>query len=175
MKGELSKKPRHLIQVVGRWTGISSDVIRAWERRYNAVVSNRTETNRRLYTDDDIEKLTLLKRAINAGRRIGDIAQLSYDDLFELVMGDESNATRSYQRPSTGTVMELFDEAALAIDEMNSNKLDTALSNAIAMLSTTDFLMEFLKPLHTYINDECSRGSLRYIQEKFAKVSMRNC
>jgi hypothetical protein len=90
-------------------------------------------------------------------------------------MGDESNATRSYQRPSTGTVMELFDEAALAIDEMNSNKLDTALSNAIAMLSTTDFLMEFMKPLHTYINDECSRGSLRYIQEKFAKVSIRNC
>ena len=90
-------------------------------------------------------------------------------------MGDESNATRSYQRPSTGTVMELFDEAALAIDEMNSNKLDIALSNAIAMLSTTDFLMEFLKPLHTYINDECSRGSLRYVQEKFAKVSMRNC
>ena len=161
LKGELSKKPRHLIQVVGRRTGISSDVIRAWERRYNAVVSERTETNRRLYTDDDIEKLTLLKRAINAGRRIGDIAQLSYDDLFELVMGDESNATRPYQRPSTGTVMELFDEAANAIDEMNSNKLDIALSNAIAMLSTTDFLMEFLKPLHTYINDECSRGSLR--------------
>ena len=55
MKSDLSKKPRHLIQVVGRRTGISSDVIRAWERRYNAVISQRTETNRRLYTDDDIE------------------------------------------------------------------------------------------------------------------------
>ena len=175
IKEDLSKKPRHLIQVVGRRTGISSDVIRAWERRYSAIVSRRTETNRRLYTDDDIEKLTLLKRAINAGRRIGDIAQLSYDDLFELVMGDESNATRSYQRPSTGTVMELFDEAAAAIDEMDSSRLDVALSNAIAMLSTTDFLMEFLKPLHTYINDECSRGTLRYIQEKFSKISIRNC
>ena len=175
MKGDLSKKPRHLIQVVGRRTGISSDVIRAWERRYGAVISERTETNRRLYTDDDIEKLTLLKRAINAGRRIGDIAQLSYDDLFELVMGDESNATKSYQSPSTGTVMELFDEAAVAVNEMNSNRLDIALSNAVAMLSTTDFLMEFLKPLHNYINDECSRGTLRYIQEKFAKISIRNC
>ena len=61
MKGNLSKKPRHLIQVVARRTGTSSDVIRAWERRYNAVVSERTQTNRRLYTDDDIEKLTLLK------------------------------------------------------------------------------------------------------------------
>ena len=124
VKGELSRKPRHLIQVVGRRTGISSDVIRAWERRYGAVISQRTETNRRLYTDDDIEKLTLLKRATSAGRRIGDIARLSYDDLFELVMGDESNTTRSYQRPSTGTVMELFDEAASAIDLMDSNRLD---------------------------------------------------
>ena len=175
MKGELSKKPRHLIQVVGRRTGISSDVIRAWERRYNAVISQRTETNRRLYTDDDIEKLSLLKRAISSGRRIGDIARLSYDDLFELVMGDESNTTRSYQRPSTGTVMELFDEAASAIDLMDSNRLDVTLSNAVAMLSTTDFLMEFLKPLHTYINDECGRGSLRYVQEKFSKISIRNC
>ncbi len=175
MQIDLSQKPRHLIQVVGRRTGISSDVIRAWERRYNAVVSKRTETNRRLYSDKDIEKLTLLKRAINAGRRIGDIAKLSYDDLFELVMGDESNATKSYQRPSTGTVMELFDEAAKGIREMDSNKLDVTLSNAIAMLSTTDFLLEFLKPLHSYINDESKRGSLRQIQEKFAKISIRTC
>jgi MerR family transcriptional regulator, light-induced transcriptional regulator len=171
----LSKKSRHLIQVVGRRTGLNSDVIRAWERRYKAIVSQRTETNRRLYTDDDIEKLALLKRAINAGRRIGDIAQLSYDDLFELVMGDESNTAKSYERPSTGTVMELFDEASSSIHEMNSHKLDIALANAIAMLSTTDFLLEFLKPLHTYINDECRRGALRYVQEKFAKMSIRTC
>ena len=175
MKENLSKKSRHLIQVVGRRTGISSDVIRAWERRYKAVVSQRTETNRRLYTDNDIEKLILLKRAIDAGRRIGDIAQLSYDELFELVMGDESNTAKSYERPSTGTVMELFDEASSSIREMDSHKLDVALANAIAMLSTTDFLLEFLKPLHTYINDECRRGALRYIQEKFAKMSMRIC
>ena len=175
MKENLSEKSRHLIQVVGRRTGISSDVIRAWERRYKAVVSQRTETNRRLYTDNDIEKLILLKRAIDAGRRIGDIAQLSYDELFELVMGDESNTAKSYERPSTGTVMELFDEASSSIREMDSHKLDVALANAIAMLSTTDFLLEFLKPLHTYINDECRRGALRYIQEKFAKMSMRIC
>jgi hypothetical protein len=71
--------------------------------------------------------------------------------------------------------MELFDEASSSIHEMNSHKLDIALANAIAMLSTTDFLLEFLKPLHTYINDECRRGALRYVQEKFAKMSIRTC
>ena len=175
MKEDLSAKPRHLIQVVNRRTGLSSDVIRVWEKRYQAVVSQRNETNRRLYSDKDIDKLTLLKRAIAAGRRIGDIASLSYDDLFELVMGDESNLSVGYKRPSTGTVMELFDESISCIKEMNSWKLDNVLSNAVAILNTNDFLIEFIKPLSNYINDECSRGSIRYAQEKMAKLSIRTC
>ena len=138
MKEDLSAKPRHLIQVVNRRTGLSSDVIRVWEKRYQAVVSQRNETNRRLYSDKDIDKLTLLKRAIAAGRRIGDIASLSYDDLFELVMGDESNSSVGYKRPSTGTIMELFDEAISCIKEMNSWKLDNVLSNAVVVRDLRD-------------------------------------
>ena len=175
MKEDLSAKPRHLIQVVNRRTGLSSDVIRVWEKRYNAVVSHRNETNRRLYSDKDIDKLTLLRRAIQAGRRIGDIAALSYDDLFELVMGDESDASVGYKRPSTGTIMELFDESVSCIKELNSWKLDNVLSNAVAILNTNDFLIEFIKPLENYINDECSRGNIRYAQEKMAKLCIRTC
>ena len=175
MKEDLSAKPRHLIQVVNRRTGLSSDVIRVWEKRYQAVVSHRNDTNRRLYSDKDIDKLTLLKRAIAAGRRIGDVAALSYDDLFELVMGDESSAAVGYKRPSTGTIMELFDESVSCVKEMNSWKLDNVLSNAVAILSTNDFLVEFIKPLTNYIHDECSRGSIRYAQEKMSKLCIRTC
>ena len=175
MKEDLAAKPRHLIQVVNRRTGLSSDVIRVWEKRYQAVISHRNDTNRRLYSDKDIDKLTLLKRAIAAGRRIGDIAELSYDDLFELVMGDESTASIGYKRPSTGTIMELFDEAVSCIKEMNSWKLDNVLSNAVAILSTNDFLIEFIKPLSNYIQDECSRGSIRYSHEKMSKLCIRTC
>ena len=172
---ELSEKSRHLIQFVSKRTGISPDVIRVWERRYSAIVSKRSNTNRRLYSDEDIEKLNLLKRAIKSGRRIGDIANLSYSDLFELVVGDESNSANSYSKPTTGMVMELFDEAITGINEMDSQKIDNALANALTVLSITDFFTEFLKPLHNHINDECKRGSIRYIQEKLAKISIRTC
>ena len=64
MKEDLSAKPRHLIQVVNRRTGLSSDVIRVWEKRYQAVVSHRNDTNRRLYSDKDIDKLTYLKELL---------------------------------------------------------------------------------------------------------------
>ena len=175
MKEDLSAKPRHMIQVVNRRTGLSSDVIRVWEKRYKAVISHRNETNRRLYSDKDIDKLTLLRRAIQAGRRIGDIAALSYDDLFELVMGDESESSGGYKRPSTGTIMELFDESVSCIKDMNSWKLDNVLSNAVAILNTNDFLIEFIKPLENYINDECSRGNIRHAQEKMSKLCIRTC
>ena len=175
VKEDLSAKPRHLIQVVNRRTGLSSDVIRVWEKRYQAVISHRNDTNRRLYSDKDIDKLTLLKRAIAAGRRIGDIASLSYDDLFELVMGDESNAATGYKRPSTGTIMELFDESVSCVKEKNSWKLDNVLSNSMAILSTNDFLIEYLKPLVNYIQDECSKGNMRYAQEKMSKLCIRTC
>ena len=52
---------RHPIQVVSRRTGLSQDVIRVWERRYHAVTPERSPTNRRLYSDDDVRRLALLR------------------------------------------------------------------------------------------------------------------
>ena len=90
-------------------------------------------------------------------------------------MGDESSSAVGYRRPSTGTIMELFDESVSCVKEMNSWKLDNVLSNAVAVLSTNDFLIEFVKPLTNYIHDECSRGSIRYAQEKMSKLCIRTC
>ena len=65
------------IGAVVRHTGLSAPNIRMWEKRYNAVVPTRTETNRRLYTADDVEKLTLLRLLTERGHSIKNIANLS--------------------------------------------------------------------------------------------------
>ena len=82
--------PIHPIQTVARRTGLTADVIRAWERRYRAVVPQRSETRRRLYSESDVERLLLLRRATLAGRRIGDVANMSTDELAPLVAADET-------------------------------------------------------------------------------------
>jgi len=69
-------RQQHPIQVAARRSGLTSDVIRAWERRYRAVEPGRSATNRRLYSDDDVERLLLLGQVTRAGRRIGDVAGL---------------------------------------------------------------------------------------------------
>jgi methylmalonyl-CoA mutase cobalamin-binding subunit/DNA-binding transcriptional MerR regulator len=60
-------------------------VIRVWEKRYGAVTPARTDTNRRLYSDAEIERLRLLARATEVGHKIGIIAKLEMEDLRRLV------------------------------------------------------------------------------------------
>lgn len=73
------------IQVAARLSGLSPHVIRIWEKRYGAVAPARTETNRRLYTEAEVERLKWLARATAAGHQIGMIARLGVEELMRLV------------------------------------------------------------------------------------------
>src|SRR5690349_22752223 len=83
---------RHPIGVVARRTGLKPDLIRAWERRYGAVAPGRTETRRRFYSDEDIERLLLLRRVVSSGRGISQVAGLSNPELEALIEADPAAA-----------------------------------------------------------------------------------
>lgn len=170
--------PKHPIQIVARRTGLSPDVIRAWERRYAVVNPTRSATGRRLYSDRDIDRLTLLRRATSGGRRIGDVADLSHDALSELVSADESAVAQAAgtppSRPTTGSVMEHFEECLEAVHLMKPAKLKLALVKARDTLGIPFLLEDLLGPLFQYIGDECRSGHIRLSQEQMATVLVRS-
>jgi DNA-binding transcriptional MerR regulator len=51
-------EPGYTIGVVARRTNIHPETLRVWERRYQMVVPQRNLTGRRLYSEDDILKLS---------------------------------------------------------------------------------------------------------------------
>lgn len=172
-----SFQPRHPIQVVARRTGLSADVIRAWERRYRAVSPERTQIGRRLYSDHDIERLALLRRAIHAGRRIGDVAQLPQAELARLVAADTAAAA---QPPSTSTqatagaaTERYVDMCTRAVIEMHPDVLESALASAAVAFSQPVVLEAIVAPLLRYIGEQCRVGSLRSSQEHAASVVIR--
>ena len=69
------------IGAVSKITGIGTETLRAWERRYDAIVPKRSESGDRVYNNDDLAKLFLLKNLSDAGHSIGTIAQLSIHEL----------------------------------------------------------------------------------------------
>lgn len=170
--------PQHPIQVVSRRTGLTSDVIRAWERRYQVIEPQRASNGRRLYTDLDVEKLTLLKRATHAGRRISDITHLSTEELYALVETDDKAAAQALniptERPSTGSVMEHFEECLDAVTALEPGELKTSLNRAATTLGIPFLLEDLLRPLIAHIRDECRRGNMHLAQERMATSMVRS-
>jgi DNA-binding transcriptional MerR regulator len=69
------------IGAVARLTGISRDNLRVWERRYAAVIPERTPSGGRLYSTEDISRLRLMKQLVDSGDSIGAVATLSLEAL----------------------------------------------------------------------------------------------
>src|SRR5689334_7608896 len=83
------------IKVVARRTGLSAHVIRIWEKRYGAVEPERTETRRRLYSDEQIERLSLLREITQSGHSIGHVAKLPTEKLRQLARESQGSNDRA--------------------------------------------------------------------------------
>lgn len=98
------KKPNgnHMVYKIGavsRITGVGSETLRAWERRYNAVIPSRSESGDRQYSREDVTKLLMLKTLTESGISIGTIASLDAKELKNLF--DEH--TKQQDKYTSGT------------------------------------------------------------------------
>lgn len=57
-------------------TGLSAELLRAWERRFDILDPVRTEGGHRLYTADDLAVLRRVQQLCVGGRSIGEVAAL---------------------------------------------------------------------------------------------------
>ena len=159
----------HPIQVVTRRTGISADVLRVWEKRYAVVTPVRSTSGRRLYSDDDIERLRLLVEATHTGRTIGQVAALPTPALVALLDEGTLAAPRQWQPgPADGVAAapsaaagDFLDACIGAIGDFDGVALDLLLRRAIVALSADDLLDVVVVPLVDYLRVRVLDGSLR--------------
>ncbi len=166
--------PRHPIAVVAARTGLAQDVLRVWERRYRVVEPHRSDTGRRLYTDADVERLNLLRLAVESGRRISDVATLATDELRAL-SGEDARASLRVRGTRDGhPVPAFFVEAALAaIEEYDAAELDRVLRRAALDLTAPMLRSAVLEPVIAAVGDRWRRGTLRIANEHLATAVIR--
>lgn len=168
----------HPIRAVAQRTGLSSHVIRVWERRYGAVAPKRTASNRRLYTDRDIERLLLLRKVTDAGYSIGQVAGLSDTELLELLGRSDRPAVQHAPRDrssSTSNDPEPHLAACIAAAEnLDAGALEIALTNASVALSRPLLLEGVLIPLMARIGDGWQKGTIRTVHEHLASSVVRS-
>jgi DNA-binding transcriptional MerR regulator/methylmalonyl-CoA mutase cobalamin-binding subunit len=194
---------QHPIQVVSRLTGLSPHVIRVWEKRYGAVTPERTGTNRRLYTDEEVERLRLLALATEAGHKIGIIAQMGVEDLRRLVAtvsrvgpgknrgGEEGVGVRGMgmvledrARKGAGEkgevagegagVSEVVREAVEATRQFQADRLQSILEEGAVQLGHSGVLHRLIGPLAQEIGILWQRGEVTAAHEHFASALIRD-
>jgi DNA-binding transcriptional MerR regulator/methylmalonyl-CoA mutase cobalamin-binding subunit len=168
---------KHPIAVVSMRTGLSPHVIRAWEKRYGAVKPERTPGNHRLYSDDDVKRLLLLRRGIDAGRSIGQLARLPTDELLKLIDEDmKSSATERRKEIVEGgaSAADSRVEASMqAVRNFDSTALRETLDRSSVALGTMAVIEDIIVPLMVQIGEQWSRGAIRILHEHMAAAVIR--
>ncbi|HSJ05072.1 MAG TPA: MerR family transcriptional regulator [Longimicrobiales bacterium] len=160
----------HPIGVVAARTGLTVDVLRVWQRRYGVVEPGRTESGQRLYSERDIERLRLLARATSAGRNIGQVSELTDDQLRELVRGDEAAARGPVPEDRATWVdsASLVERALVLTRGLDGAGLEALLRRVALVRGTPAFLDVVAAPLLRRVGEEWHAGRLSPAQEHLA-------
>jgi DNA-binding transcriptional MerR regulator/methylmalonyl-CoA mutase cobalamin-binding subunit len=132
--------PRHPIRVVAQRTGLTAATIRAWERRYRTVSPGRSAGGQRLYSDQDVKRLTTLKALTDGGRTISVVSTLT-DSLAEALLLEDQAMVRHTPTLSEDTDPALWVERAYAqVLSLDSQGLEHTLWQAAITIGSHTLL-----------------------------------
>ena len=166
------------IRYVSHRTGLTPHVIRAWEKRYNAVVPHRSEKNRRLYSEADVQRLQLLKTATDAGHAISQVAQLDLADLQTLAKREGTAIPRA-QMKNAGKIQradadDYYKPCLSAVLNLDPEGLERSYDQAAIDLTRPVLLGNLIAPLFKEIGKLWHSGSLKIVNEHMATSVTRN-
>mgnify|MGYP001083184896 CR=1 FL=1 len=165
------------ISAVERDTGLTKDTLRVWERRYGFPQPCRDAAGERLYSRDDVDKLRVLRRLLDAGHRPGKIVGQPIEALRELCEPygavDAVTATDA-EHPGAdphadGELWHYYE--LLRMHDIEA--LRCALSQQALRRGVGRFVVEQAAPLNRLIGEAWANGQLEVFEEHLYTESMQ--
>jgi DNA-binding transcriptional MerR regulator len=150
------------VRTAARLTGLSPALLRAWERRHGVVEPSRTPGGTRRYSAADLERLKLVKAAVDAGHRISQVAQLSPEEL-------QRSAAVAEPRSA-----EQLDEILSSLGRFEGGRLQQQLAQQLSALGPSRFAREVATPLVHEIGEFWANGELSIAQEHLGSGLLRS-
>ncbi len=159
--------PRHPIRVVSQRTGLPPATLRAWERRYGVVKPGRSEGGQRLYSDQDVLRLTRLRLLTEAGRSISSVAALTDDEAEALLQEDRSSTapTIPAEHPNGAESAAMVEEGIRLTLQLDGDGLERLLRRAAVTFGATAFLENVTTPLLHRVGSSWTRGEMHPAHE----------
>ena len=170
-------EPLHNMKAVALRTGLSPHLVRMWEKRYAAVRPGRSLTQRRLYTDEEVERLSMLARLTRTGLNIGQIARLETAELKAMIdrLGDVPGAPLPPGRAAAPVDAGVLVQRALdCVCGYDVPGLERTLDEAMLVMGHSGMLERVLVPLLQRVGVEWQRGYLTAAQEHGATSAIKD-
>jgi methanogenic corrinoid protein MtbC1 len=163
---------RYRIGAASRLSGLSTHVIRIWERRYQALQPDRSGGGARLYSDTEIERLRLLRQAVERGHAISQVATLPDEDLARLSSGGTPSGGED--RTAGTSAEETAQALVAAVGAFDLERAERVLERAALSFSPRALVIEVLAPILKLVGSAWARGDLCVASEHLATVLVRD-
>jgi MerR family transcriptional regulator, light-induced transcriptional regulator len=140
------------ISVVSSETGIAKEVLRKWEDRYGFPTPGRDSAGNRAYPAEQIRRLKLIKKLLDAGLRPGMVVPLDEAQLGEL--------SASRRAPDGDRVLEERGPLIDLLLKREPNQLREHLRAELARLGLADFVLRLLPGLNNQVGDAWADGTI---------------
>ena len=151
-------KTKFSIKDLENFTGIKSHTIRIWEKRYQLLEPNRTDTNIRFYDADNFLKLLNINLLYKNGYKISKIAQFSESTL--LLKAKELVNSKAVEEGALNS----FKVAMLNFDTTLFNEAYTKL---LGYKTFREIFLEVFIPLLEHIGELWQTKSIKPVHEHF--------
>jgi len=161
------------IRAASRLTGIAIDTLRAWERRYHAVTPDRSSRGR-LYSDADMQRLLLLRAALEGGYAIGQVASLADAELRNLVRASPPLSRSQSREVDTRTALPELRPLLDSLASFDYSKTNEELGRLALLLRPAELVYRVVLPVLKLTGDNWENGTFQIAQEHMFSACVRN-
>lgn len=145
-------------------SNVKAHTIRIWEKRYNLLEPDRTDTNIRKYDLDNLKKLLNIAYLYNAGHKISKLASLDSTQIQVLIKTSINNLEPEYMLNIFKSVMFEFD----------GDLFDATLEKLLEKKSFREIFSEIFVPLLNEMGILWHSGSIDPSHEHFMSEKIKH-
>ncbi|WP_307578360.1 MerR family transcriptional regulator [Pseudoduganella violaceinigra] len=156
------------ISDVERDTGLAKETLRVWERRYAFPHPERDTFGERVYPNEQVVKLRLIKRLIDLGYRPGKVIGYTADELQALAQ----KAAAGPRPDAAGPHPELHAYIELCKNHQ-MEAFRRKLSQAMLVMGLKNFVTSLVAPLATLVGEAWACGQFAVFEEHLFAESVQ--